>query len=212
MSERPALYDYWRSSAAYRVRIALNLKGLEYDSRPVDILAGQHRQVDYLTLNPQGIVPTLQIDDLTLQQSLAIIEYLDETRPEPALLPADAAGRARVRAIAYAIAMEIHPVCNTRVANHVTELGGSETVRTVWMQHYIGRGLTAVEELLDHPATGRFCHGDAPSLADLCLVPQLYNAQRWELEVTQWPTIARIGEACAGLPAFDAAHPERHQP
>ena len=187
------LYDYWRSSAACRVRIALNLKGIGYRAEKVDLLAAEHRGRAHLARNPQGLVPALAIDGLMLSQSLAIIDYLDETRPAPALLPATPADRARVRVIAQAIAMEIHPICNTSVTNHVVELTGSgEDGRRAWMDHFIGKGLAAVETLLDDPHTGRFCHGDTPGLADCCLMPQLYNARRWGVELTGLERIAAI--------------------
>ena len=217
MTERQAsetasvLYDYWRSSASYRVRIALNLKSIPYRAIPVNLLSGQHRSSDHLARNPQRSVPVLDIDGLRLTQSLAINEYLDETRPEPPLLPADPAGRARVRALAHVIAMEIHPICNLSVANRIAELGG-DAARFAWMREHIDRGLTAFEALLARPGTGRFCHGDAPGLADCCLVPQLYNARRWDLDPSVWPTIARIEAACAELPAFVLAHPDRIGP
>lgn len=206
--DRPVLHDYWRSSACYRVRIALNLKGIPYRPNPVDLPAGEHRAPEHRARNPQAAVPVLDIDGLRLTQSLAIIEYLDETRPNPALLPPDPAGRARVRALAQVIAMEIHPLCNLSVANRIAELGG-EAARLPWMREHIGRGLDAFEALLARPDTGRFCHGDGPGLADCCLVPQLYNARRWGLDPGTWPTIARIDAACASIPAFAAAHPDR---
>ncbi len=207
----PILFDYWRSSASYRVRVALNLKGIGYEAVPVNLLGGAHRAAEHVARNPQAAVPVLDIDGLRLTQSLAIIEYLDETRPAPPLLPADAAGRARVRALAQVIAMEIHPICNLSVASRVAELGG-DAARLDWTRTYIDRGLTAFEALLARPGTGRFCHGDAPGLADCCLIPQLYNARRWDLDPAAWPTIARVEAACAGLPAFAAAHPDRVGP
>ncbi len=206
---RPVLHDYWRSSASYRVRIALNLKGIEYDSQQVNLLTGEHRSEVHRARNPQGLVPVLDIDGLRLTQSLAIIEYLDEIRPHPPLLPADPEGRARVRALAQAIAMEIHPICNVSVAAHVTELtGGGNETRTAWMRRFITRGLEAVEALLDHPATGRFCHGDAPGLGECCLIPQLYNARRWGIDFTVWPRITAISNVCVTLGAIGAAHPD----
>ena len=207
------LHDYWRSSASYRVRIALNLKSVGYTSQPVDLLKGEQRAADYLKRNPQGLVPSLEIDGLRLTQSLAIIEYLDETRPEPPLLPDDATGRARVRSMAEAIAMEIHPICNTGVVAHVVELvGGGEATKVAWMQRHIEAGLNAFEKLLDHPATGRFCHGDRPRLADCCLMPQLYNARRWGLEPSVWHRITRIEAACNEIDAFQKAQPDQVRP
>lgn len=206
------LYDYWRSSAAYRVRIALGLKGLPHAAVPVNLLDASHKAPDHLARNPQGLVPALHIDGRMLTQSLAIIEYLDETRPDPPLLPADPPGRARVRALAHAIAMEIAPICNLSVATHVAALTGREDARVDWMAHFIGPGLEAFERLLAQGGTGRFCHGDQPGLADCCLVPQLYNARRWGVAVDHLPRIAAIADACAALPAFAAAHPDRVGP
>ncbi|GGF03000.1 maleylacetoacetate isomerase [Stappia taiwanensis] len=210
---RPVLYDYWRSSASYRVRIALNLAGIEHDTVAVDLLAGTHRSAEHLARNPQGLVPALKIDGQMLTQSLAIIEYLNDTRPEGGLLPPDALGRQRVRAISHAIAMEIHPVCNLRVVKHIVELaGGGDEIRNAWMQQYISSGLAAVETLLDAPGTGLFCHGDTPTMADLCLVPQLYNARRWGANLDACPRVVEIGERCEALTAFAAAHPDQIGP
>lgn len=206
------LYDYWRSSASYRVRIALNAAGVEHVSVPVDLLSQQHRLPEHLARNPQGSVPVLDIDGIRLTQSLAIIEYLDETR-EAGFLPDTPAGRARVRAIAHAVAMEIHPVCNPSVVAEVLRLAsGDEAMRVDWMKHFIRKGLIAVEKLLDHPATGRFCHGSVAGLADFCLIPQLYNARRWGAEISDLETVLRIEAACLELPAFRAAVPEAVQP
>jgi maleylacetoacetate isomerase len=205
------LYDYWRSSASYRVRIALNLLGIEHARVPVNLLRGEHRTPEHLARNPQGLVPALEIDGLTLTQSLAILEYLDETR-EACLLPRDAAGRARVRTIAYAIAMEIHPICNLAVARHAAEASAGAIAVEGWMNAFIGPGLAAVERLLDHPAAGRFCHGDRVGLADICLVPQIYNARRWDVDLAPMPIVRRIAETLEAHPAFAAAHPERIAP
>lgn len=206
------LYDYWRSSASYRVRIALNMLGLGYRSTPVDLIGKAHREAAYLARNPQGLVPALAIDGLLLPQSLAIIEYLDETRGA-GFLPADPAERARVRALSDAVAMEIHPICNLRVVNHLTELtGGAEEVRLAWMHKFIGEGLAAVEAMLDNPATGRFCHGETPGIADFCLVPQVYNAERWGVDIAALTRIRRIVDACNMLPAFTDAHPDAVRP
>jgi len=207
------LYDYWRSSASYRVRIALNLCGIAYRAVPVNLLTRAHRSDDHLKRNPQGLVPVLDIDGLRLTQSLAILEYLNETRPEARFLPDDVSERTRLRAVAYAIAMEIHPVCNLSVANQAAEMaGGGEEAKAAWMHHFIPRGLWAVEKLLDHPGTGRFAHGDRPGLADICLIPQLYNARRWGVDIAPMPIIARIAAEAEKLEAFAAAHPDRIGP
>ncbi|SEI05349.1 maleylacetoacetate isomerase [Paracoccus alkenifer] len=209
---RVVLHDYWRSSAAYRVRIALALKSVAYQRVVVDLVAGDQRAPAHLALNPQGLVPALEIDGLVLTQSLAILAYLDETRPDPALLPADAAARARVRAIALAIACEVHPVSNLSVLARIEALAGADA-RSEWNRDNISRGLAAVERLLDHPGfTGRFCHGDRPGLADCTLIPQLYNASRWGVGFDHLPRISAVARACAAHPAFLAAHPEAVAP
>jgi len=207
------LYTYFRSSAAYRVRIALNLKGLDYQAIPVHLLkdGGQQLQPDYRALNPAALVPTLQDAALTLTQSLAILEYLEETRPQPPLLPADAAGRARVRALALTVACDIHPLNNLRVLRyleHTLKIGAD--ARQEWYRHWIMDGMTALETHLSaDPATGLFCHGDTPTIADCCLIPQVYNAERFGIDLTLYPTVRRIAAHCATLPAFSAAHPGR---
>jgi maleylacetoacetate isomerase len=205
------LYDYWRSSAAYRVRIALALAGDPYRRVAVDLLEGEQRGEANLARNPQGLVPTLEIDGLRLTQTLAICEYLSETRGL-GLLPEDPAGRARVRALAYAVAMEIHPVANMRVARRAAEWSGGTRKPEEWMRVAMEVGLAALEAMLDHPATGPFCHGDRVSLADLCLVPQVYNARRWGVDLSALPRIAAIDARLTELPAFAAAHPDRVKP
>ena len=205
------LQDYWRSSSAYRVRIALNLLGLVYQSHPVDLVAGAQAEAANLTLNPQGLVPTLSIDGMSLTQSLAIIEYLDETR-HAGFLPSDPPGRARVRALAMAIAMEIQPVCNLRVARHAVEASGGAITTEDWMRHFISLGLSGFEAMLAKAPEGAFCHGDQPSLADLCLVPQIYNARRWGVDLTAFPRTMVIAERMEALPAVAAAHPDLARP
>ena len=205
----PVLYDYWRSSASYRVRIALNLKDIAYQAVSIDLQTQQHGGAEHRTRNPQGFVPALDIDGSMMTQSLAIIEYLDSRNPAPALLPADPAEAARLRAIAYAIAMEIHPICNPSVvAHHAAAFDGSDDDRKIWMQHFIDKGLRAVEQLADHPSTGRFLHGAAPGLADCVLVPQVYNARRWGVALDAMPRLVAIDDACRAMPAFAAAAPE----
>jgi len=207
------LYDYFRSSAAYRVRIALNLKGVATSDRTfVHLRMGSQRAQDYLALNPQGLVPALELDDgRVLTQSLAIIEYLDETHPAPPLLPRDAAGRARVRAIALGIACEIHPLNNLRVLNYLTgTLGATEEQRNGWYKYWIDVGFEALEKQLAHdPSTGRFCHGDAPTMADVCLVPQMANAAKMSVDVAPYPTLVRIDAECRRIPAFADAAPAK---
>lgn len=207
------LYTYFRSSAAYRVRIALNLKGIDYQAVPVHLVrdGGQHRSADYLALNPQGLVPALAVDGQVLTQSLAIMEYLDETHPDPALLPADPLGRARVRAIAQAIACDIHPINNLRVLQYLGgTLGLDQAAKDAWYRHWIETGLQAVEAMLDSDQrTGAFCHGDQPGLADCCLVPQVFNARRFNCDLSALPTIVAITETCENLEVFNQAAPAR---
>lgn len=204
----PVLYDYWRSSAAYRVRIALNLLGVAYRSVPVDLTKGQQTQADNLARNPQGLVPTLDIDGIRLTQSLAILEYLDETRAA-GWLPADPTARASVRALAYAVAVDIHPVCNLRVARHAVSVGAT---MDDWMQHFIALGLAGLEGLLQQHPDGQFCFGDTVTLADICIVPQIYNAHRWGVSLEETPRIAAVAATLETLPPFLAAHPDRVKP
>jgi maleylacetoacetate isomerase len=206
------LYGYFRSSAAYRVRIALNLKGLSAEGAFVHLQKAQQRELDYLALNPQGLVPALVTDEGdVLTQSLAIVDWLDETHPAPPLLPSDALGRARVRSIAQAIACDIHPLNNLRVLNYLTNtLGVSEEQKNGWYRYWIDQGFEALEaRLARERATGRFCHGDAPTLADVCLVPQVANARRFRIDLSPYPTLLRIDAHCQALPAFADAAPER---
>lgn len=200
------LHDYWRSSASYRVRIALEHLGIPYRKVPVDLLKGEQRSDDYRAINPQGLVPTLEIDGRVLSQSLAIIEYLAETRPEAGIMPADSADRHFVRTLSYAIAMEIHPICNTHVVAHVVDITGDANTREAWMRHFIGQGLANVERLL----AGRsdcFAFGDRPTVADFCIVPQLYNARRWGADISACERLLAIDAECAKLPAFEGAFP-----
>ena len=206
------VYGYFRSSAAYRLRIAMNLKGLSAPGESLHLVKGQQRTPDYLALNPQGLVPALVTEDgSVLTQSLAIIEWLEETHPQPALLPRDPLGRARVRSIALAIACDIHPLNNLRVLNYLTNtLGVSDEQKNGWYRYWIDVGFEALERrLANELATGRFCHGDEPTLADVCLVPQVANARRFKVDLSPYPTIARIDTACQALAAFAQAAPEK---
>jgi maleylpyruvate isomerase len=205
------LYDYFRSSAAYRVRIALNLKGLAATGRSIHLRKGEQRAKDYLEVNPQGLVPTLVVDGARLTQSLAIIEYLEEKHPSPPLLPKNAEDRAWVRAIALAIACDIHPLNNTRVLKYLErELQVDEAHRDDWYRHWVRQGFEAIESQLAARGTGAFCFGDAPTLADVCLVPQVANAGRVKLPMEPYPRIRAVNSACLALPAFDRARPEVH--
>ena len=212
MSEPLQLYTYWRSSAAYRVRIGLNLKGLAHELVPVHLVrdGGQQHASGYAALNPQQLVPTLRHGEVVLTQSMAILEYLEEVFPQAPLLPATAQGRARVRALAQAVACDIHPLNNLRVMQYFErEWEVAQPRRDEWMRHWTREGFAALETTLaSSPETGRYCHGDAPGLADCCLVPQLYNAHRFGVDLAPYPTLARIELACLALPAFDDARPE----
>ena len=208
----PHLFDFWRSSASYRVRIGLHNLALAFTTTHVSIPSGEHASAEHLARNPQGFLPVLDIDGLRLTQSLAILEYLNETR-NGGFLPADASGRARVRALCHVIAMETHPVCNPYLVNHVLKLAnGDDAMRVEWMKTFIRKGLSAFEKLLEHPATGTYCHGDQPGLADFCLVPQVYNADRWGADISDMPILREIASRCEALEAFAAAHPDRYQP
>lgn len=203
------LYNYFRSSASFRVRIALNLKGLPYEYVPVHIARGEHKQAAWAGHLPEGLVPSLELDDGTLlTQSMAIVEYLDETQPGAKLLPADALGRARVRALSQIVACEIHPINNLRVLKYlVHELKVEEEPKNTWYRHWVRTGLQAFEKQLAAAPSGRFCHGDTPTLADCCLVPQIFNGQRFKVDFSGLPRTMAAFEACMALDAFQRAQP-----
>ncbi|HEX8307723.1 MAG TPA: maleylacetoacetate isomerase [Allosphingosinicella sp.] len=206
---RPRLFDYFRSSACYRVRIALNVKGVDYEAVPVNLVEGGQKGPEYRAVNPQGLIPALEIDGRLLTQSLAIVEYLDSTRPEPALVPAGAAGAAHVRAMALAVACDIHPLNNLRVLKYLSgPLGQPQEARDSWYGHWVGEGFAALEAMAA-PRAGRFLFGDSATLADICLVPQMFNARRFEVPLDDYPTLVRVDKEACGLEAFAAAHPDR---
>jgi len=204
------LYTYFRSSAAFRVRIALNLKGLSYEPVFVHLAKGEHRAAAYAKVNPQALLPTLELDDGTrLSQSLAIIEYLDEAHPANPLIPKDALGKARVRSLSYLVASEIHPLNNTRVLQHLKRaLGQNEDQINTWYRHWIADGLAKLEAELSG-SRGKFCHGDTPTMADCCLVPQIFNAKRYQSDLAPYPNTMRVFDACMKLDAFDRAQPSK---
>ena len=204
------LHGYFRSSASYRVRIALNLKGLSYQYHPVNLLQNEQRGDAYRALNPQGLVPALISDDgQILTQSLAIMEWLDETHPQAPLLPSDPLGRARIRALAYNVACDIQPVQNLRVLKYIqSELGASDEQKVGWIRHWISGGFEALETQLSSAFDGPFAAGATPGLFECCLIPQIYNAQRFGVDIAPYPTIEHIADACAAMPAFEAARPE----
>lgn len=212
MTDRLRLHSYWRSSAAYRVRIGLNLKALAYDTVPVHLVrdGGDQHRPDYVDTNPQRLVPVLQHGQRMLRQSLAILEYLDEMWPEPQLLPSTARERQRVRALAQLVACDIHPLNNLRVLQFFErDWNVPQPERDNWVRHWMIEGFAAFEALLQHhPSTGEFCDGHAPTIADCCLIPQVYNARRFGVDLSPYPTIVRIEQLCLGLPAFDDARPE----
>ncbi len=206
------LYSYWRSSAAYRVRIALALKGLDYETIPIHLVrdGGEQLQPGFRALNPQGRVPLLEHDGVVISQSLAIIEYLDEVFPASPVLPADAQGRARVRSLAQLVACDIHPLNNLGVMKYLKgALSIGEEAVAQWYGHWVSEGFAALEQRLEGEGeTGRFCHGERPTLADLCLVPQVYNARRFAIDLSDYPGIVAVDAACTALQAFAAAAPE----
>ena len=209
---RAVLHDYFRSSAAYRVRIALNLKGIDYESRPVNLVEGAQRGEAYRALNPQGLVPALEIDGHLLTQSLAIMVYLDQRFPEPVLMPRDPAEGAHVRAMALSIACDIHPLNNLRVLKYLTgPIALSEEQKNGWYAHWISEGFTAVEAMAS-PRAGTFLFGDAPTLADVMLVPQMFNARRFNVPIDDYPTLIRADANACEIEAFAAAHPDRQTP
>ena len=203
------LYNYFRSSASFRVRIALALKGLPYDYVPVHLVKGEHKKPDYQAVAPAGLVPTLVLDDgERLSQSMAIIEYLDEVHPQPPLLPPDALGRARVRALAQSIACEIHPINNLRVLKYlVRDLKVDEEAKNTWYRHWVRSGLETFERELSQYPAGRYCYGDTPTLADCILVPQIFNGQRFNVDFSGLPRTLSAFDACMALPAFQQAQP-----
>lgn len=212
MTATLTLHTYWRSSAAWRVRIALHLKGLAFESVPVHLVrdGGEQRTPEFARRNPQQLVPTLQHGEAVLTQSLAIIEYLDETWPAVPLLPQDALSRSRARALAQLVACDIHPLGNLRVLQYLEHtLRVPADARSGWIARWVGDGLAAFEALLVQHGSGEFCLGDAPTLADCALVPQLYNARRFGVDLAPYPVIRRIEAACVALPAFEAASPDR---
>ncbi len=204
------LYTYFRSSAAYRVRIALNLKGLEYEPAFISLPRGEQRDAAFLKTNPQGLLPALELDggDL-LTQSLAIIEYLDETHPDPALLPSDPLARARVRGMAQVIGCDIHPLNNLRILKYLKDpLGHDQETVNIWYRHWIALGFEALEASVREQGSARYCFGDSPSLVDICLAPQMYNARRFETDLYPYPNLVRVDAHLREMKAFADAAPE----
>jgi len=207
MSET-VLYDYWRSSASYRLRIALNLAGIPYRAVTIDLVKGEQRSLDHLARNPQGLVPVLEIDGLQLTQSLAILDYLDQTH-EMGLLPKDPASRVKAQALAQCIAVDLHPVCNLQVVAYAASIAADPSgAREAWMVRFIRPGLEAFESLLGAFDQQPYCTGEVPGLSDICLMPQLYNARRWGADFSDLPRVVAVEEACSQHPAFAEAHPD----
>jgi len=205
---KPVLFDYFRSSASYRVRIALGMKGMDYERVPVDLLQGGQKGPEYRSRNPQGLIPLLEIDGQRIPQSLAIIAYLDRTRPDPPLLPINPADAAHVRSLALVVACDVHPLNNLRVLNYLKgPLDQPEEARSAWYRHWIAEGFAALEAMAASRA-GRFLFGDAPTLADVCLIPQMFNGRRFEVPLDDYPTLVRADAEANALPAFAAAHPD----
>ncbi len=204
------LTTYFRSTAAYRVRIALNLKGIKHELVPINLFTGEHKLPEFRQHNPDGLIPTLETEGQVLTQSMAILEYLEETHPQPALLPSDAILRAQVRGVAQTIASDMHPLNNLRVYQYLmSDMGVDETGKLQWYHHWLKQGFDGLEQRLSRAnSTGFYCFGDLPSMADVCLVPQVYNAQRFEFSLKNYPTIHRINQHCLKHPAFAAARPE----
>ena len=204
------LRDYWRSSASYRVRIALNLKRVPYQVTPVDLVTGAQRDAENLARNPQGLVPTLEVDGTAITQSLAIIDWLDATHPEPRLLPADPLARAQALSRALLIVCDIHPIDNLRVLKRLeSQFGADQAAKDDWYRHWVATGLDALERIA---GDGPFLGGDAPDISDVCLVPQMYNARRFDLPLDPYPKLVRADAAAAAIDAFAAAHPDRVKP
>lgn len=205
------LYSYWRSSASYRVRIALNLKGLKYDIVPVNLLKSEQKEEAYRKLNVQGRVPALLDGESLITQSVAIIEYLEERYPSPSLLPQNLQARAHARSIALAVACDISPLGNLGPMQYLTsEFSATDAQKTAWLHHWMGTGFAALERMLSESEyTGSFCVGASPTMADCCLVPQIYNAKRFNVDLSPYPTLVRIAEKCEQHPAFVSAHPSK---
>ena len=213
MSEQITLTTYFRSTAAYRVRIALNHKGIDHTLLPVNLLTGEHKEDSFLAHNPQGLLPTLKIDVAVVTQSMAILEYIEETYPQSALLPDDGLQRAAVRSLAHSIACDIHPLNNLRVLKYlVNEVNVDESGKLKWYHHWLELGFSAIEKQLAHNADREnFCFGSSVTMADVCLIPQVYNANRFNFDLSNYPLISEVNEHCLQLPAFAKSAPE-HQP